>query len=525
MRIAALTLRRVPPSSWSLEMLRSRIVGRIAFIASALAPLAPALSQTMTITATEPMTTDNPYGDSSSPVYSLWCHTYGCLGRIDVAAQKPIGILAEKWEAIDPLTWRFTLRRDLKRHDGGPGPTSADVIHSINRIRTDPQSAQGSNIATIDSVVAIDDHTFDIKTKAPAVNLIASIFDRVIVTSAELYAKLGRDADRKAPFGWGPYKLKEYSADRRVVIHKNADWREPDGADTSAPPEVVVFQQMREPEQRVNALLNNEVQVARSIPPQLAPRLQDRSDVKLLKTGGVEVMFLAFNNTMPPWTDVRVRRAAALAVNRPLIVDRLLDGYAQVQDGLVGPNQLCYSGPPERVNSYDPKRAKALLAEAGYPNGGPDIVFNTAVGRYVSDRQVAEVVAQMLRQVGFRVTLNAPEYANFWAAVRKGAAPFFYMGRGSVFDPSDAAGQFLGTGQSPRVQYSNPEFDRLLAAQFAEPDPKKRCDIWRQLNQIVIDEAPMHFMWTHSVLTGERANIDLKIDVTGEFWLPDAVVK
>src|SRR5262245_10395387 len=71
----------------------------------------------MTITATEPMTTDHPYGESSSPVYSLWCHTYGCLGRYDYTSKKFVGILAEKWEMIDPVTWRFTLRKGLKRHD------------------------------------------------------------------------------------------------------------------------------------------------------------------------------------------------------------------------------------------------------------------------------------------------------------------------------------------------------------------------------------------------------------------------
>ena len=90
-----------------------------------------AQSKTMTITATEPMTTDNPYGDSSAPVYSLWCHTYGCLGRYDIARNKPIGILAEKWEAIDTTTWRFTLRKGLKRQDGG-GRIAVNEILVVN---------------------------------------------------------------------------------------------------------------------------------------------------------------------------------------------------------------------------------------------------------------------------------------------------------------------------------------------------------------------------------------------------------
>jgi peptide/nickel transport system substrate-binding protein len=501
-------------------------IGLVAVSTAAALPVAVSAEQkVMTITATEPMTTDNPYGESSAPVYSLWCHTYGCLGRYDFAKKQPVGILAETWEVIDPLTWRFTLRKGLKRQDGGPGPTSADVVHSLNRIRTDPESVQSSFLAMVSEIVPIDDRTFDIKTKGPAVNLLMALFDRFIITAADLYGKYGRDADKKYAFGWGPYRLEEYQADQRVVMRKNPDWTELDGTDTKNSPDVVILQQMREPEQRVTALLNGEVQVARLIPPQLVRRLENRNDVTVLKAGGIEVMFVAFNNTMAPWTDARLRKAVAYAINRPLIVERLLGGYAQVQDGIVGPNQFCFTSPPDRTNAYDPAKAKALLAEAGYPDGGPEIDFFTAVGRYISDRQVAEAVTQMLRQVGFKVKLHTPEYANFWADVRRGKSPMYYMGRGSIFDPSDAGGQLFGTGGSPRVQYSNPKFDVLLAAQYKEADTQKRCQLWREMNQILVDDVPSHFMWTHNVVTGVRANVSMTVEPSGEFWLPSAKMK
>ena len=174
-----------------------------------------------------------------------------------------------------------------------------------------------------------------------------------------------------------------------------------------------------------------------------------------------------------------------------LIVERLLGGYAQVQDGIIGPNQMCYTGPPERANAYDPGQGQGAAGRSRLSaTAGPEIDFYTAVGRYTSDRQVAEAVAQMLRQVGFKVKLHTPEYANFWADVRRGKTPMYYMGRGTVFDASDAAGQLFGTGGSPRVQYSNPKFDELLQAQYAEADPEKRCQIWRQLNQILVDDVP-----------------------------------
>lgn len=500
-------------------------VALLALLTWSLAPAAQAQEKVMTIAATEPMTTDNPYADSSGPVYAMWCHTYGCLGRFDYPTKKLVGILAEAWEQIDPLTWRFTLRKGLRRHDGGPSPTSKDVLHTYNRILKDPESAQRSFIAMIQSFEAVDDHTFLVKTKTPAVNLLYSLFDRMIITSADLYAKYGREADKKHAFGWGPYQLVEYQADRRVVLRKNPHYTELDGSDIKLSPDVVIHQAMREPEQRVTALLNGEVQLARYVPPQLLKRLETRKDVVVQQSGAIEIMFIAFNNKMAPWTDVRLRRAAALAINRPLIVQRLLGGLAMVQDGIVGPNQLCYTGPPDRTNGFDLAKSKALLAEAGYKVGGPEIDFYTAVGRYQSDRQVAEAAAQMLRQAGFKVKLHTPEYANFWADVRRGKSPMFYMGRGTVFDPSDAAGQFFGTGITPRVGYSNPKFDALLVAQYGEADSKKRCQIWREINQLLIDDVPSHFMWTHTTITGLRANVELTVHQSGEFWLPSAKMK
>lgn len=491
----------------------------LASLASCIAS-AGAADKPVIFSATEPMTTENPYAESSAPVYALWCHTYGCLGRYDYTLKKPVGILAEKWEPINATTWRFTLRKDLKRHDGGPGPTSADVIHSLDRIRNDPESSQSSFVAQVQDIVAVDEHTFDVRTKGAAVNLPISLFDKFIVTSADLFKAHGRSAYKTHPWGWGPYRLEEYLVDRRVVFRKVAG--NPEHRPGS--PELVIFQQMREPEQRVTALLNGEIQVARLVPPQLVKRLEGAKGVKVLKAPSIEAMFVAFNNRMEPWTDIRLRRAAAHAINRQLIIDRLLGGLAKVQDGPVGPEQHCYTGPPDRAIAFDQKKARELLAEAGYKDGGPEIEFFTANGRYTSDRQIAEAVAQMLRQAGFKVKLHAPEYANFWADVRRGKTPMYYMGRGSMFDASDPIGQLFVTGGSPRVQYSNPRLDDLMNKQYAAFDEKERCAIVREINQTLIDDSPTFFMHAHTIVTGARSNITLDVHPSGEFWLPWARV-
>jgi len=491
--------------------------GLLALGLSAGAQALHAESKVLSVTSTAAMTTQNPYAESSAQTYSLWCQVYGCLGRYNFETGEYEGILAESWEVVDDTTWRFILRDDLERHDGGPAVTAQDVVHSWQRVMTDEASVQRFIFGEVEELVAIDDRTVDVITKRPLAPLLAYLFDRLAITSAELYEEHGSDVDRVAPYGWGPYALEQYAIDDQIVIARHPG--HPDLVEDA--PDVAVFRQMREPEQRVTALLNGEVQIARLIPPQLMERLERSDAVEIVQTASIEPMFLAMNPAFEPWEDVRVRRAAAHAIDRDMIIERLLFGLADKIDGPIGEVQICYDGPIDNPITYDPDRSRELLAEAGYEEGGPSIDFYTANNRYISDRQVSEVVTQMLSEVGFDVTLHAPEWANAWAEIRAGNLPMFYMGRGLVLDPSEPIAQLLETGITPRVAYSNPELDALFAAERQAFDHDERCSIWREIRQLAVDEVPLHFMWTHRLVNGVSRGIEWPADATGEVWVPD----
>src|SRR5512132_249291 len=132
----------------------------------------------ISIGVTETMETFNPYGDSVSLMYSVWCQVLGCLGTYDFDKNQPVGLLVERWEVKDPKTWIFHLRKDIKFHNGTP-LSAEDVVHSINRIRTDPQSKQRQNIAAIANESVIDSHTVRIVTKEPTAPLLDYLFDRI----------------------------------------------------------------------------------------------------------------------------------------------------------------------------------------------------------------------------------------------------------------------------------------------------------------------------------------------------------
>src|SRR5215475_294843 len=177
----------------------------------------------VTIGVTETIASYNPYADSISMGYAIWCQVYGCLGFFDYNKGDYVGMLAERWEVdkADKNIWTFHLKRGVKRQNDGKEFTADDVVHSVNRIDTDPQSKQKQNISPIKEAVALDKYTVKIVTKEPTASLLEFIFDRLILSAQDLYDKHGaRDVDRKYPWGWGPYKLKEIVIGQRIVLEK-----------------------------------------------------------------------------------------------------------------------------------------------------------------------------------------------------------------------------------------------------------------------------------------------------------------
>lgn len=457
--------------------------------------------------AQENITYHNPYADSVSQMYAIWCSTYGCLGVYDFAKRDYVGLLAERWELKDPNTWIFHLRRDVKRHDGGKF-SAEDVVHSYNRVLTDPQSSQKQNVDKVKSMEAIDEHTVRVTTIEPTAPLLEYLFDRFIITSKELHDKHGlRDVDRRAPFGFGPYKVKSLALNENIVLEKNTAWP----VDLSRNPDEVIFRVMREAEPRVTALLNNEIQIAQYIPPHLVSRIQNSQNARVEKTWAVEIMFLAMSPKFKPWDSKELRQAVAHAIDRDTIIKTIIQGEADRLDGPIGEGQIAYDPNLRPRYTYDPAKARELVKKAGYPDG-VDVELFTPVNRYINDKQITESIIPMLNAVGIRAKLATPEWSTLWADVRRGRVPFYYLGRGSIVDPTAAIAQYFETGGSPRIGWSNPEFDALLRKERQTFDAAERKKVLNQAFSILMEEVPAHFLWRHTAIEGVARAIDYKPD-------------
>ncbi len=470
------------------------------------------------IGVTETIASYDPYADSVSLAYSIWCQVFGCLGIYDYSKADYVGMLAESWEVdkANPNIWTFHLRHGLKRQNDGKELAADDVVFSFNRVNSDPQSQQKQNVAPVKEMTAVDRYTVRVVTKQPTASLLEYLFDRFIITGKDLYEKYGaRDADRKYPWGWGPYKLKNLEIGQRIVLEK-------DPANPAVKPEnpdTLIFTVMREPEQRVTALLNNEIQIAEFIPPQLARRVRESKNATVAEVSSVEIMFLAMSPKYKPWDNLKLRQAVCYAIDRDSIIKNILDGQADRLDGPIGPAQYSYDPAYAKKNlfiPYDPAKAKELVKELGYK--GEPVDLYTPVGRYIDDREVTQAMIPMLNAVGVNARLRTPEWATLWSDVQKGKTPFYYMGRGSVVDPSPALEQYFETGGSPRVGISDPGIDKALAAESVDFNPSSRKKGLNQAFKAIEDATPACFMWSHHLLHGISNAIVFKPDPGGRIF-------
>ena len=472
----------------------------------------------VTVGVTETIASYNPYADSVSLAYGIWCQVLGCLGTYSFAKGDYVPMLAERWEAdeADPNVWTFHLKRGLKRHNDGKELTADDVVFSFGRINTDPQSRQKQNIAPVKEMIAVDRYTVKVITKEPTASLLEYLFDRFIITGKDLYEKHGaREADRKYLWGWGPYKLKDLQIGQRIVLEKDPTHPEvrPENPDT------IIFSIMREPEQRVTALLNNEIQIAQFVPPQLAQRVREAKNAKLVQSNSVEIMFLAMSPKSRPWGNVNLRRAVCHAIDRDSIIKNVLHGEASRLDGPIGPGQYGYNAEYAKQNlfvPYDPAKAKQLVKESGY--NGETVYLDTPVGRYIDDKEVTQAMIPMLNAVGINARLRTPEWSTLWADVQRGKIPFYYMGRGSVIDPSVALSQYFETDGSPRIGISDQQIDRALATERATFDPSARRKVLNVAFKAIVDAAPACFLWSHHMLHGISNTINFEPDPTGRIF-------
>ena len=429
--------------------------------------------------------------------------------------------LAASWKVLDPLNWEIALRPGVTFHDGTPF-TAEDVVYSLDRVRHIPRSpAPWSHaVSNVAEARAAGPLTLRVRTTAPTPLLMEQI-GLIYIVPAKLGAGVGNEDFNSghAAIGTGPYAFESWVPNDRVVLRASPSWwgGKPDW-------QRITLRFITNSAARVAALLSGQVDLIDAVPPADAVELgRNPAAAKLFSSATNRIIYLALDSAreqtpfvggrdgaaLPgnPLRDVRVRHALSEMINRSLIAERLLSGAAVPAGQIVPEGEGGYSValPP---TPYDLKGAKALLAEAGYPDGFR-LTLHSSSDRYPNDGQVAQAVGQMFARGGLQVAdVNVLPYNVFApAATAQQYSVFLFGWSSSTGDSSEALRSILATydpanglGALNRTRYSNPEFDRLLTAASVEFDEAKRNALLAGATEVALrDYALLPLYWQKAI--------------------------
>jgi peptide/nickel transport system substrate-binding protein len=411
--------------------------------------------------------------------------------------QRIVPALALSWKPLDDTTWQFELRPGVKFHDGSDF-TAADVVASIKRVTlasTNSPSSFMPYVQDITDVVAVAPLVVQIKTRT-ALPLLPNNLSRIAILPASLATTPTEVLNSgKGVVGTGPYRFVSWTPDDRLVVERHPDyWGDKPAWDK------VTFRVFKNPSARVAAILAGDVDIIESIPTADYRNLAARPDLKVTTVAGNRVMYLHMDqgrDVSPfavgpdgknPLRKVEVRKAISLAINRPALVDRVMDGQG-VPAGQLVPDGYFGAVPGLKPDTFDANEAKALLAKAGYPDGFT-LTFHASNDRYPNDSKVAQAVGQMLSRIGIKTSVETMPGSVYFTRASKLEFSFI-MGGAAVEtgESSSVLGPLLATftpttGQGNRGRYSSPAFDKALQGALATVDDGKREALLKEAMEI-----------------------------------------
>ena len=444
--------------------------------------------------AEEPASLDPAVGTAAAASSMAQLHIYDALVAYEGPSMKPVGKLAESWRLVDDSTWEFKLRQGVKFHNGAPF-SAEDVAYSFG-LYEDEKAARRINLESVTDWEVVDPSTIRLHTAGPSPGLLANLASLTIMPRAAR-EQAGADAFGEHPIGTGPYRFVEFVRGQRLVLEANADyWR---GKPT---PPRLVLRPITDPATRVAELKTGSAQIIAS--PALA-------QLKELQGGGTEVLplkggrliMLPFNTTAAPFDDPRVRQAANYAVDRQAILTSILEGYGEL---LHGPFASAWQGydPAIQPYAYDPAKARQLLAEAGYPNGF-ETTFSVSNGAFVKDREIAEVIASQLAQVGIKAQLVPTERAKLQEDWLNGTfRGITSTAWGTTADPDAmiAWALYKRKGHKPDDQLNG-----LIDQSRRTLDPEQRRKVLEQLGRYIHEQAYWLFIHAQDEFYARRADV------------------
>jgi peptide/nickel transport system substrate-binding protein len=442
----------------------------------------------------------DPHPSTSTITYQVLSLVFQGLVDFDRnLAIRPV--IAESWKvSANGKEWTFVLRKGVKFHNGR-ALTASDVKFSLERILDPKTAARGRGaLSTIEKIQVVDPQTVRVSLSHPSGAFLA----RLAGTYQAVLPPEAVQGETFKPIGTGPFQLTEWKTNERVELKRFAEYWEPglpylDEITLKPVPDGTV---------RLTALQTGDAGFIQAIPLERLAEFQQAASrdyvVRTVKGGG-GYSAVMLNSRKPPFNDVRVRRAVALAIDKQEVGLGVWRSFAQPINQFMPPGSAWFFPVPDR--KPDVEQAKKLLAEAGFPRG---LKVTHTVGQVLNLVPAAQVFQAQVGRIGIDMSLEVLD----WPAYIKRQRASDFASTNTVFfvkgDPDDAYYRvFHSKGGANELSggFANSAADKLLEEGESTVDPKKRAEIYRKFVEIVQDEAPVVITALGDAAVGWRAPV------------------
>jgi len=422
------------------------------------------------------------------------------LGTVEVGPG-----LAESWEvADDGMAYTFHLRKGVTFHDGTPF-NAQSFVKGLDRLKKgDPNSIYNTGpvesyidftYGAVDSYKAVDDNTVSFKLKhafAPFLTSLAMVWNGVVSPDAAI--KSGKDF-RNNPVGTGPFMFKEWRHNDQIILEANKNyWGGAPKLDR------LIFKINPDAQASLLALRQGDVHILADVNSQLVPAIKANSDLVLMTQPGLAISGMGMPFDTAPFNDKRVRQALNYAVDKDAINKSLFQGLAVPMTSPLPEAQWSFD-PSLKGYSYDPDKAKSLLAEAGLGNGfkAELLTYNSARGYNSAGPELAVAIQGYLAKVGVDVSVIKMEMGSYLSQIRSGKYPGLFMvgWTGDNGDPDNFLYEIFSSDNIPvgdTSRYKNPDVDTALRQAQKEVNHDKRVALYQQAQKTIMDDAPWVFI-------------------------------
>jgi peptide/nickel transport system substrate-binding protein len=472
---------------------------------SSASPKEPKYQKTITIAPALDFTGMDVQNEAGGTAKSVFLMVFDLLVMYDTTNSEYVPGLAESWTQLSDTSWEFKLRKGVKFHDGSDF-TANDVKFTIDRGMT--MGASSSKFASIQEVTVVDPHTVRLDLKTPDNDLIYKLAEpNTVILSANAFSTMS--AEEATKIGTGAYKYNQWVQGDYLSLIRNEDYW--GGVKKT---EEIVIRYIPEASSRLIALQTGEIDYCIDPPAVDLHYIAEDSSLKLWQIPSSNIRHIIMNFNVEPFNNKQVRQAVAHALNREDLIAFVYEGNATPAYNIMHPTSEFYVNVP--YYEFDLDKARALLEQAGYPNGFATTIYSSSG---TVQKAVGSVVQAQLAEIGIQVEIQALETATFNAGVAPGGTyPMAVDGWGGhMVGPDNALrNPFHSKGNINRSNIKDPYVDELIDKALGTLDYDERTALYAEIQEYIMDLAN----WIP--LAVEQINVGVKANLEG-FELPHAL--